>query len=240
MERRHLPLVGRLGPNSVRAAVHRGASELLAERVSPRAMAEQLGQWSDEVAGLVREAVAPPAPLACGPGCTYCCHLKVTLTATDALALSEHLRATLPPPELARLKKRVREAHATTAGLSAEERAKKKLVCPLNGEGGLCVAFEVRPAACRGANSFDRSQCEAAFERPDDDLPVHHYRPDKQNAESFMAGTQLALAEARLDPRPLELVAALRVALETPDAKARYLRGEAVFEPAVDQESLGG
>lgn len=235
--RRHLALVRPTRQEGVRAAATSALGELLASRPELGEAHDALLAWHAEAVSAYHEDIPPSAPLACGPGCAHCCHLKVIVTGLEALALAAALRERLSAEALAALEGRLRAADAVTRGLTTGERAAHKLPCPVLGDDRLCLGFERRPFGCRGANSYDREACASAFARPDEDLPLPFYGPDKRAAAAFIHASQEALAKNGMDPRPLELIAALRVALEVPDVARRYARGEPVFEGAVDREA---
>jgi hypothetical protein len=61
-------------------------------------------------------------------------------------------------------------------------------------------------------------------------VPV--YAPQQRLAAFVLDGLRAGLDESKLDGTLLELSAALRVAVETPDVQERWLAGESVFAPA--------
>ena len=63
------------------------------------------------------------------------------------------------------------------------------------------------------------------------------YKPQQQIAEAVRVGLANGAMMNGLDGRPLELVAALRVALEEPGGAEAWTRGEPTFEPALDAEA---
>jgi hypothetical protein len=58
------------------------------------------------------------------------------------------------------------------------------------------------------------------------------YWPQQRLAVFVLDGLRAGLEEDRLDGELLELTAALRIALETPQVEQRWLSGERVFMPA--------
>lgn len=36
----------------------------------------------------------PPRPIACGPGCPFCCHVRLTVSPPEILLVADHLRRT--------------------------------------------------------------------------------------------------------------------------------------------------
>ena len=94
-----------------------------------------------------------------------------------------------------------------------------------------CSAYPVRPLTCRGYNSSDARRCEQALD-PDSGVEAPVYWPQQRLTTFVLDGLRAGLDESRLDAGLLELTAALRIALETPDVQARWLAGEGVFGPA--------
>jgi putative zinc- or iron-chelating protein len=235
MATRRLPLAPRFGPNDVFAAVHGTAVQALMEGPPLEAainLARDAGHWADDAVARVVERVPRGRALACSEGCSFCCHLKVLVAPQEALALAAHLRAR---DDLDRVRGRVADTDARSRGMSHEERAHAKLPCPLL-EDGRCVAYEARPLACRGAHSYDVDACRAAFDRPDVDSAIPFYKPQLQITEAVRAGLGAGAGYIRLDGRLLELVAALRIALEDESAAASWAAGGAPFAAAVDAE----
>lgn len=184
-------------------------------------------------AALSREP--PPAPIACKKGCAACCVSKVVVVAPEVIRIADHLRRTLDPDSLSALMDRVRAADERTRGLSRRERAHAGVPCPLLVDDA-CSIHAVRPLLCRGWTSLDADACARHFADPDN-MPVPPaHAPAYELASAVLAGLGRAAADAGLDGRLLELVAALRIALERPNAAARWLARLPVFATARDDE----
>jgi hypothetical protein len=185
------------------------------------------------IAGL-REEAPPRRPLACRAGCAWCCLLQVPVSAPEVLLIANFLRQRRTAAELEELRARLGEHVAATRGATAEQHLAAHLPCPLLAEQA-CTVYQVRPLACRGWNSYDALVCQRAVEQVQ--VPAAHpYLPQIQLTDSVRAGVLAGLAGAGGtvgDPlRPLELTAALQIALESEDAAERWLAGEPVFAPA--------
>jgi Fe-S-cluster containining protein len=166
---------------------------------------------------------------ACREGCTWCCHKVVGTAAPEVLRIAAYLREALPAAEW--------EAVRTVA-VSGEERRRAlgparfraTLPCPLLRD-GLCAAYAVRPLTCRGYNSSDARRCEASVSGAGPvEVPV--YGPQQRLYTFVLDGLRAGAEECGLAGDLLELTAALRVALDTPDAAERWLAGEDVFAAA--------
>ncbi|AUX23936.1 hypothetical protein SOCEGT47_044670 [Sorangium cellulosum] len=181
-------------------------------------------------------AEPPDRPIACRAGCSTCCVSKVLVLAPEVLRIAAHLRASRSEAELAALLDRIRAADAATRGLSRLERAGARVPCPLLDERGACSIHAVRPIVCAGWNSLDAAACERHFAAPDAVPTAPMHRPSYEVANAVLAGLGWAAKERGLDAAPLELIAALRIALERPNAGARWLARLPVFAAARDAE----
>lgn len=216
----------------------------LAGRAYRRGQALAGGQRSDDVPALamrllavadqemrgVRQAVPPVRELACHRGCAWCCFLQVPVSAPEVLLLAAHLRRTRSPEELAALRRRVAELDDRTHGLDAKQRLAARLPCALL-EGGACSVYPLRPLACRGWNSYDDRVCRRAVELGAEPT-AHLYTPQTSVTGALLDGLLAGLASEGLQGERLELTAALRIALDAPDAAERWLAGEPLFAPA--------
>jgi Fe-S-cluster containining protein len=235
-----LPLV-ELTPPQVEETVRVASAEHLARRshVELEATASDAFEWLHELMPRLEAKIPRGAPSDCSAGCAYCCHLKVTASPVEVLALADHLRRSLLPERLRALRRKLDETDRKTHGRTTGERASARVPCPLLDDAGLCSGYEARPLRCRGANSSDRRACESAFTEPERDLSIPLYVPQMALADAVSTGLATGAYTTGLDGSLLELVAGLRAALEHPDATARWLRGEPVLERAVDPETHG-
>lgn len=238
MKVRRLPLAPTFGPPDVVRAASATVASLLSSTpglVSAMDAAANAAAWAEELTARVAARIRPTRPIACAEGCAYCCHLKVLTTAPEAIRIAEYLRKSLAPDALAAVRDRVAKTDAVTRGMSMEERARARVPCPLL-ENGRCAAYPVRPLACRGANSYDAAACERGFHEPDAAPPLPFYKPQHQVMEALLAGVSNGAGANGLDGTPLELVAGLRIALESRGAATTWARGGPSFVPAHDRE----
>src|SRR5262249_2000391 len=83
---------------------------------------------------------------------------------------------------------------------------------------------------CRGCNSRDPEPCERFLHSRKVVIPM--YAPQHRLSAFVLDGLRAGLAEARLNGDLLELTAALRIALDIPQASDRCLAREPLFPPA--------
>ena len=189
-----------------------------------------------EAESLVNDAKEGDAPkLGCTAGCEWCCYEKVLVYAPEVLRIADFVRKNFTDEQQASLFQRVKETDATTRGQPGEERVRSPVRCPLLVD-GLCSVYAVRPVACRGASSFDADLCKRALtDRDAGSIP--NYQPQFLILGQAGMGFRAGAFQAEVEGRSLELVAALRIALERPNAGERWVRGLPVFSQAIDQEA---
>lgn len=176
----------------------------------------------------VRQAVAG---LHCRKYCAHCCYKTVSATPAEVFHMAEHVKATLRPKALTKLKARLRALDEKTRGMSPVERGRARLPCALL-VGRLCIAHTARPGSCRGFNSRDVRACEQSVKQRNVTIPV--YMPQYRIFSAAHLGLRQGLSDLGLDSIHVELTGALRIALDTPDAAERWLAGEPIFR-AVEQ-----
>lgn len=164
----------------------------------------------------------------CGPGCAHCCHMPVTLSPAEALLINAHVLAHWSTERRAALIAALDTSDRAAAKLDDDALFLSRRACVFLGESQRCTIYEVRPLACRGHASFDRSACAAAHERPaDPSLAAAVPVDDELRAEKDRARTTLgfSLLEARRDPLDYELVSLLRAVFADPEIGQRWLAG---------------
>jgi Fe-S-cluster containining protein len=212
-----------------RALLDRGDTEAIVEA------ARQASAQADRLVGGAVEREPPSAPIACRAGCPSCCTAKVLVVAPEVIRIAEHLRATRDPEALAALLERVRAASEAIRGATRAERAEAQVFCPLL-EDGSCSIHPVRPLVCGGWNSTDAAACERDHQAGAMPPTAPIYAPQYELANAVLAGLGKACFDIGLDGLPLELIAALRIALERPNAAERWRRRLPVFSQARDEE----
>ncbi|MFO0759284.1 MAG: YkgJ family cysteine cluster protein [Byssovorax sp.] len=191
---------------------------------------------AEELAGAAIARDPGATPIACRAGCSSCCAAKVVVTAPEILRIAAHLRETRDEASLDALRERVRAIDAQTRGKTRQERAALGLRCPLLDESGSCSVHAVRPLHCLGWTSFDAAACERHWAAPGESLAPPHHDDVYELASAVLAGLGRACFEVGLDGSLLELIAALRIALERPSAGERWQKRLPVFSTAIDAE----
>ena len=211
-----------------RRAARTRAAELLRAGRTPLtvvAAADAAGAAADAGLDAVRKAYSPPRS-DCREGCDWCCHLTVGTASPEVFRIVAYLRQTLSAEEFGALRERVTRL---TAARRDRPAGAGPLPCALLVE-HRCTAYPVRPLTCRGFNSADARRCERSLTERGVAVPA--WAPQVRMHTFALDGLRAGSAEAGLAGDLLELTAALHIALETEDAAARWLAGEAVFAPA--------
>lgn len=241
---RSLPLLGRTKwTPEMLVAVAEGESRALSPLVQrgPEGAVEAARAANARAESLVTgaaESEPPEADIACSKGCSVCCQAKVLVVAPEVLRIAAYLRETLPEEARAALLERVRAADETTRGLSRADRAEAHVPCPLLDAEGGCSVHPVRPLVCRSWTSYDAAECARYWQAPAGRLTPPQYAVGYELSQAVLAGLGKACFDAGRDGTPLELIAALRIALERPTAGERWHKRLPVFQTARDAEWL--
>jgi Fe-S-cluster containining protein len=179
-----------------------------------------------------RAARGEIANIDCSKGCWFCCTQMVAVTIPEVLRLANHIRETWSAEQRAELDQRfasyMKATEAWHAGdLSRQPRHK----CPLlNQEEGICSVWGDRPIVCRSYNSTDHKLCIAKRDDPIHDPAIPQIMGQNYAGMYSRTGMRHALKKHRLDSDLHEMIPALIIALEHPDAAERYVAGEGLFD----------
>jgi hypothetical protein len=91
----------------------------------------------------------------------------------------------------------------------------------------MCSVYGARPAACRGFSSTSVKACERGFNGENTQIETPAVWTSLRSAHK--QALWAALAASKLPVALYEFHHALRIALETPDAELRWLKGEDIF-----------
>jgi hypothetical protein len=172
----------------------------------------------------------------CQKGCSWCCHQTVMVTGPEVVAVAAFIRETYSPQEVRRLRALLAGRTEEIAGHSTGERLENSLACGLL-DSDACSAHPARPLLCRGGFSSDVGFCEALFRNFSATLAevTSGQREEpfllvpKTLFNSAQLGMATAVREFGFRCPPLELTAALKIALDHPDTGDRWLADESIF-----------
>lgn len=165
--------------------------------------------------------------VACKQGCNWCCHQHVTVLGAEALAIHEFIRGT-------ELERKLREAAPAIVGTTPKERRAARIPCPFVSAAG-CAVYAVRPNRCRAVHSRDADYCHRRYLGVVDE-PVPAARPipiePVEAGDAILRGLALALRGRGVAVEALELIHALAILADDPEAGVAYAAGADVFRPA--------
>jgi Fe-S-cluster containining protein len=197
------------------------------DETSVIAFVRNLQQGVDRVVDL---AVHAGTRVDCKAGCCHCCSAKVEAIAPEIFEISREL-AKRSAEELAVIVARLREYVVAQNVDSARWNQRKS--CPFL-TSDLCSIYTVRPTTCRKAHSMNVGECAAYKPTIPQDLGI------ALNSEALLRGTRIAYGQRGFDASNHELVRAVLIALHDPTARARWYRGEQVFETAAQRPTRPG
>jgi Fe-S-cluster containining protein len=190
----------------------------------------QAMHWSDRLLEAFEAANPLPRPVACQPGCTFCCHNQVEATPTEVFIIAQMIRLYSPPQKQEILKEKTLRTAALKVGKSKAElaAARETLPCPLL-EGDKCAIYPWRPLTCRAMHALNREHCQASFAAGDlsgEEYYLHRYVFPLSLSAGLLGGFGAMGCQARV----LDLTAALAQVLLEPTLAERWLAGEEVFK----------
>lgn len=179
------------------------------------ALAWRCARQADELAdGLARHAGLPLGSLDCRAGCSHCCRLAVTASPPELLIV---FQAIGDLPDAMSVASAIWNAAKRIAPLAGpDERLAAGVPCPLLGDNGRCMVYKARPIACRTYFTRSEAACSAATEasRRGAGGTLDHFGPGRIAGMVAVAGLTGTLAEAGLDPSPVDLTLGLAYLLD--------------------------
>ncbi len=218
----------------VRSTQQRANREILEERGYTLdgllAVAANAHGWAAQLANGFASKLQPR--LACQRGCDWCCHLAVVVFPHEVFLLAAWMRDPLGHDQYEAVRQRVQTLTTETRGMPWSKRTLLRAPCPLL-EDHACLAYDVRPANCIGWHSYDAALCEA-FVKGTQDMAIEQFEPIPESALTIAEATAETLAShGAATVAKVELVQALSIALEMPDAAQQWLAGKPVFPPLI-------
>lgn len=209
---RALPIADERG-RSIRDRVEAEVRARIGDRAGA-ARAAQAAMDEEERRTLARGIALPPA---CGPGCSWCCHVHVDAGIGEILAAADHLRATRTEADLAALRDQLAAHAARVAALDDEARWAARIPCALLASDGRCSIHPARPLRCRAFHAWSADRCREAYEGTSDADPVP-VPPLARAAAAVEEGYDRALQAAGIADAPHRFEVGLAIALADPDA----------------------
>jgi len=171
-------------------------------------------------------------PVACKPGCNYCCHSRPVATVPEILYLFDGIKKTFSQLEIEGLVQRIEEFEIAVSQ-SKYHRATPK-PCPLLVD-GLCSAYEFRPILCRMMASTDAGVCRSILEDPGHAFGPEGLVEQTQIGALTHQGIRQAM-HARGCPEDLYIMTlSLKLLLTQPDLAGKVLEGSVALPKAIDR-----
>lgn len=165
---------------------------------------------------------------ACEVGCVWCCFQRVSASPAEVLRIADYLRRTNAGQALAELRQRLADIDCLTHGRTAQERLALRLPCPLLIDGA-CSVYHVRPLTCRGYTSQRVEDCRRRLDHPEEHVHIEADPIRYLYCQGVLNGLNDGLDAHDLEGGLVELIAALRIALDDEISLQRWLRGEPIF-----------
>lgn len=175
------------------------------------------------------DAAADAATLACGEGCSWCCHFTVDVRPVEVFRILDFVEAGFSSERLARLRAEVAANSAEVAPLSDLERMQRTAKCPFLDD-GRCSIYPVRPQTCRNYHATDSAGCRLSYEQPDNlDIDPEFAPLVYQAGGAHVEAFSRAMQEAGFDVSAYELNMALEAAMLDRDSRQRFLARQPPF-----------
>ena len=212
-----------LEPATLRA-IYEDAATRLCENRTAQGLYALVDSAIETMEDLWADLAQDEPDYACRKGCSWCCQQTVMVTAPEALLVAQYIRERYDAETVAKLRDRIVQNAEKIEGLSNDERLDNRLACVFLQEGE-CSIYPARPLPCRGGFSEDAEYC----------LNLLNNREETQAAvaagtldgkflfvpnmlfDSAQVGMAAAVRNDVLNADPIELTAAVAIALSDPD-----------------------
>ena len=201
---------------------------------------QQINLYRQVDLGLRAAELFADVKLACGKGCSYCCHYRVMVTATEAFVIADTVQSRFDSDRRGNVIEKLKANRASTAGMTAKEHEATNIACAFLGDDGACTIYDVRPIACRKHHSADVTPCKITFDDPAASMGSPQSLPRRQIADGAISGSLLAARDAGVDTSFYEMTAAVLEALENKSAAKRWRAGKIAFPGVRDRTSDTG
>lgn len=103
----------------------------------------------------------------CKKGCAWCCYQPVYALTHEIIYLKEYIKNNFSELVAIDIYRSAREKDHMIGNLKENELLNSKHPCPLL-KNGACIAYEIRPMACRIYLSLNLNSCESFYNNPED------------------------------------------------------------------------
>lgn len=193
------------------------------------AMVMEIFGMAENILGQVHGSETQGKP-ACGPGCSYCCHSRISLTPAEALLIYSWMDTRFSTLDLASLGKRIQNNQFLTRGKSLKDRVLVKDSTPcVFLENGKCSIYPVRPFICRSWTSYSKRDCREAFRSGNHDAEIETSASNNFVYQLARDLVRSVCSSLGLEAEPTDLLQAMGRCLSMDDPFGRWLHGDPVF-----------
>lgn len=215
-----------------------GVALILHERLTDETRPRRAAEAAEMAETMLQKSLVPDLKsldVGCRKGCSYCCTALVTISAPEIFRVAHWLRANgIDGSAPLKLDGIMAEARRRDQ-LPHEVRINERAPCPMLVDGA-CGVYEVRPIPCRAVYSMSSEACKVAM--VDDSQEVPLVVPTMRKGDVARSLLLAAVSAAGLSDRGIEYTSGIRTVIDTPDAEARWLAGEPVFDHLLGAERL--
>jgi len=185
--------------------------------------------YAHDIVDALEHSDQSPA-VACGPGCSYCCHSQIHVLPIEALLIMSFIHESFTGEQIVLLMDKIEQRLQRTRGqaIGTLFSVKSELPCIFL-ENGMCSIYQVRPFICRAWNSMDSSLCETIFNsgRFDDEI-------ESSSARNFVFESSRSLfadfgRQLKLETVPFEMTRAVFNCLKITDPLPLWLSGQDIL-----------
>lgn len=168
--------------------------------------------------------------VACGSGCSYCCHSLVRIIPAEALLIASFIRLNYLLKDVLILKKRINHAKVLTRNKTIKQKFLTKNQTPcIFLDNNICSIYPVRPLICRAWNSLNQTDCKKAFFQGN-----HNTEIEVSPARNFIFGTAREIFQdmdkkMALETSLYEIPGAILDCLNQPDSLGLWCSGQHIF-----------
>lgn len=206
----------------IHAAEAKTANEIFAGGVD-RAKVDAAMDNAIEFAAMFKDQTKPNA---CGEGCSYCCHQRVSTTGVELVYIATWIREN----ESDEKRRAILDGLRATVAQRAPSQD-NPVRCPFLSKEGSCGIYEVRPLACRSVTSVSSEPCRAWLEEG----KALGQNADARNytaCSAVLSGLDTGASGRGVQGGHFDFHNALMIALGDDKAIERWYAGEHVFASA--------
>jgi Fe-S-cluster containining protein len=189
--------------------------------------------WTDTAIAAFTSNDSLPEPLACKPGCHYCCFNQPMLTPPEALLVGHHVENTFTDRGRQELLARIEETIRLTKGKGCDEIVKMRHELPcVFLQDGMCLVYGVRPSVCRACSSTSAEHCRRVFEARDVMARLRCYPQIREIHRAVQTSLLDYCRKLGCQSDLLQLAEAIGDYCNHPRPVEAWTKGEVVFDSA--------